>query len=86
MLMAAAQGAAALPNEAVLDAAACQHAAARALPAAQPGLPGDMRGRMLALHLHLLGHLLPAPSVRPFAYCAVSGTLLKYQISNSPCA
>jgi hypothetical protein len=63
MWMAAAQGTAALPSEAILDAAAYLRAAARALPAAQPGLPGDMRGRMLALLLHLLGHVLPTPPV-----------------------
>ena len=64
--------AAALSAEALLDVFAYLRAAACALPAAaQAGLPGSMCGRMLALHLHLLARLMPAPPVRiylPFPF------------------
>ena len=58
--------AAALPEEAnLLDAFAYLRAAGHALPAAaRAGLPGGLYCRMLALHLHLLARLLPAPPVR----------------------
>ena len=63
-LKAIAQEGAGLPDEAVLDVVAYLRAAAQALPGMQGALPADMPARMLALHLHLLGTLLPPPAVR----------------------
>ncbi|KAK9917648.1 hypothetical protein WJX75_006796 [Coccomyxa subellipsoidea] len=52
-----------LPVQVALDVVTYLRAAARALPAAQKALPDDITARMLALHIHLLHHLLPQPVV-----------------------
>lgn len=56
---------AALSLQAALDVVAYLKAAARALPSVQEVLPGDITRRLFALHIHLLGHLLPLPPVCP---------------------
>lgn len=52
-----------LRPEVALDVLAYLTAAARAVPAARVYLPNDVIARMLALHIHLLRHLLPLPPV-----------------------
>lgn len=57
--------ASALPLEVALDVVAYLTAAGRALHAARQSLPDDIIARMLALHTHLLRHLLLLPPVLP---------------------
>ena len=51
--------------QSTLGVVAYLKAAARALPSVQEHLPGDITKRLFALHIHLLGHLLPLPPVCP---------------------
>lgn len=69
-----------LPVQVALDVVTYLRAAARALPAAQKALPDDITARMLALHIHLLHHLLPRPLVHLLLLCTFSCTCNKVTV------
>lgn len=54
-----------LPLDAAMDVVAFLYVVAHSLPALQGSLPGSMWTRLLALHMHLLQHLLPSVPVSP---------------------
>jgi hypothetical protein len=69
-----------LPVQVALDVVTYLRAAARALPAAQKALPDDITARMLALHIHLLHHLLPQPVVHLLRLCTFICTCNKVTV------